>query len=339
MDWKSSLTAFAALSSVANAAVVRSQDLDYSALSLREVGARNTKDWRVWLEKDGDPISFWHDVPVWPDESNKLVVNLVVEVPRWQDAKIELKRDEPLNPIVHDSLKDAPRFVESVWPHKSYPFIYGSIPQTWESPNYKHGFTGLIGDNDPVDVFDIGQDCGYVGQVKQVKILGGLALADGDETDWKLLSIDTNDPLARLVNSYEDVERYRPGTMKTFRDWWTRYKVARGGGVINIVGDWYQNVTYIQSVIEESHKTWAELVEGQVDSNEINYNQTSRPDVKNSFIEKSTTTERFDIPAESRIEPAAPRPEKYDNWYYLNINSSLIVLPETQQVFLNKQGP
>jgi inorganic pyrophosphatase len=34
-------------------------------------------------------------------------------------------------------------------------------------------------DNDPVDLFDIGQDPGYAGQIKQVKILGCLALNDG----------------------------------------------------------------------------------------------------------------------------------------------------------------
>jgi hypothetical protein len=35
---------------------------DYSAVSLREVGARNTLDWRIWLLHKCKPISFWHDV-------------------------------------------------------------------------------------------------------------------------------------------------------------------------------------------------------------------------------------------------------------------------------------
>ena len=35
---------------------------DYSAVSLREVGARNTLDWRMWLLHKCKPISFWHDV-------------------------------------------------------------------------------------------------------------------------------------------------------------------------------------------------------------------------------------------------------------------------------------
>jgi hypothetical protein len=34
---------------------------DYSAVSLREVGARNTLDWRIWLLHKCKPISFWDD--------------------------------------------------------------------------------------------------------------------------------------------------------------------------------------------------------------------------------------------------------------------------------------
>ncbi|OLN96619.1 Inorganic pyrophosphatase 1 [Colletotrichum chlorophyti] len=307
-----------------SAAAVSPQTLDYDALSLREVGSRNTKDWRMWLEKNDDPISFWHDVPLWPDERNKQIVNFVVEIPRWQDGKIEIRRQEPLNPLFHDTRNGAPRFVESVWPHKTYPFLYGSIPQTWESPNFAHDFTGFEGDNDPVDLFDIGQDPGYTGQIKQVKILGGLAVADGEETDWKVMGIDVKDPIASLVNSYEDVEKYRPGTVKAFRDWFTYYKVARGGDVIPIVGDWYQNVTFMEHVLEYSHKSWLELIRGEVDSNTINYNQTSHRNITKSFISRCVVTTKLGIPTKSQVEPAAAKPEQSNRWYYLDSNYSLI---------------
>jgi inorganic pyrophosphatase len=125
----------------------------------------------------------------------------------------------PTDPIFHDTNEDGVRFVESVWPHKSYPFLYGSIPQTWENPNLNHSFTGFPGDNDPVDAFDIGQDIGYVGQVKQVKVIGGLALVDGDETDWKMLVLDVNDSLAPMVNSIEDLNTYRPGVAEAYYQW------------------------------------------------------------------------------------------------------------------------
>lgn len=135
------------------------------------------------MEKDGCPASFWHDVPLYPTingTTNDQIINFVVEIPRWTDGKIEIKRDEPFSepcsgvpcllpslswhghdssdPIFHDERKGAPRFVESVWPLKSYPFLYGSVPQTWESPNFEHPFTGFEGDNDPIDLFDIGQE-------------------------------------------------------------------------------------------------------------------------------------------------------------------------------------
>lgn len=72
--------------------------------SLREVGARNTEvnsdehgrnhadvllqEWRIWLEKDDNPISFWHDVPLYPDPKNKSIVHMVVEIQRWTSGKM-----------------------------------------------------------------------------------------------------------------------------------------------------------------------------------------------------------------------------------------------------------
>lgn len=61
----------------------------------------------------------------------------------------------PIDPIYHDDKDNVPRYVASIWPHKSYPFLYGSLPQTWENSNIKHNFTGYPGDNDPMDVIDI----------------------------------------------------------------------------------------------------------------------------------------------------------------------------------------
>lgn len=115
---RSSIFITAVLAAVSDAVSLGS--FDYKSLSLREVGARNTEvrsspknkktktttqnaksdalqDWRIWLTKDGDPISFWHDIPTWPDENDRQIINVVIEVPRWQDAKIEMARDEPMS--------------------------------------------------------------------------------------------------------------------------------------------------------------------------------------------------------------------------------------------------
>lgn len=47
-----------------------------------------------------------------------------------------------------------------------------------------------------------------------MKIVGTLALLDEGETDWKLVAIDINDPLAADVNSIADVDKYFPGLLK-----------------------------------------------------------------------------------------------------------------------------
>jgi inorganic pyrophosphatase len=260
---------------------------------------------------------------MYPDAKNKQIVSFVVEIPRWTDGKIEIRRPEPLNPIFHDEKDGKPRFVESVWPHKSYPFLYGSIPQTWENPNLDHDFTGFPGDKDPMDLFDIGQDDGYTGQVKQVKILGGLAVNDGNETDWKILGIDIKDPIAPLVNTYEDVEKYRPGTIQAFRDWFTYYKVARGDSLIPIIGETYQNVSFIVDTIEQSHGYWQDLVSGKEDPGKIEVRQTSQPEYK-SYVSCKDAQKEFKIPQKTKTKEAEGKPEKYDWWYYLDAEKKLI---------------
>jgi inorganic pyrophosphatase len=133
----------------------------------------------MWMQKDGKPISPWHDIPLYPFEGNTSIINYYIEIPRWTDGKIETARNEPLNPIFHDSTNGKPRFVATVWPHKTYPFHYGSIPQTWEDSTILHNITGYEGDNDPMDMFDITSiGNAQVGEIRTAKVLGGLPMID-----------------------------------------------------------------------------------------------------------------------------------------------------------------
>jgi inorganic pyrophosphatase len=106
------------------------------------------------------------------------------------------------------------RFVRNCFPHKGYIWNYGAFPQTWEDPTQIHPETKAAGDNDPLDVCEIGEQVGYVGQVKQVKVLGIMALLDEGETDWKVIVVDVNDPLASKLNDIEDVEQHLPGLVR-----------------------------------------------------------------------------------------------------------------------------
>jgi inorganic pyrophosphatase len=91
--------------------------------------------------------------------------------------------------------------------------------QTWEDPTVAHHDTGAVGDNDPVDVVEIGEKVAAVGEIKQVKVLGVMALLDEGETDWKVIAIDVNDPLAAKMNDIQDVETYLPGLLRATNEW------------------------------------------------------------------------------------------------------------------------
>jgi hypothetical protein len=53
------------------------------------------------LVKDGKAFSPFHDLPLWVDKS-KAIANMVVEIPRGKNAKLEISRTDVLNPIKQD---------------------------------------------------------------------------------------------------------------------------------------------------------------------------------------------------------------------------------------------
>ena len=68
----------------------------------------------------------------------------------------------------------------------------------------------------------------YVGEVKQVKVLGLFGLIDDGETDWKIVAIDVRDPLADQLNDIKDVEKHCPGLLKATYEWFKIYKIPDG---------------------------------------------------------------------------------------------------------------
>ena len=68
---------------------------------------------------------------------------------------------EELNPIKQDIKKEKLRFVANVFPHKGYIWNYGALPQTWEYPEHVDKSTNCGGDNDPIDVCEIGKNLPY----------------------------------------------------------------------------------------------------------------------------------------------------------------------------------
>ena len=59
------------------------------AYQTRKVAAPNTLEHRVYIEKDGIPVSPFHDVPLYAN-ADQTVLNMIVEIPRWTNAKLEV---------------------------------------------------------------------------------------------------------------------------------------------------------------------------------------------------------------------------------------------------------
>ncbi|KAB2612522.1 soluble inorganic pyrophosphatase 1 [Pyrus ussuriensis x Pyrus communis] len=167
-------------------------------------------------------VSPWHDIPLQVGDG---VFNFVVEIPKESSAKMEAATDEPHTPIKQDTNKGKLRY---------YPYNinwnYGLLPQTWEDPTVADAeVEGAFGDNDPVDVVEIGDSQRRIGEIRKVKPLAALAMIDEGELDWKIIAISLDDPrLLSLMTlmMLRSISRY--GTLTAIRDWFRDYKIPDG---------------------------------------------------------------------------------------------------------------
>ena len=90
----------------------------------------NRSEHRVYIEKASDHsvVSPFHDIPLFADQNNG-ILNMIVEVPRWTNAKMEISKEEAFNPIKQDVKKGRLRFVRNCFPHHGYIWNYGAFPQ------------------------------------------------------------------------------------------------------------------------------------------------------------------------------------------------------------------
>ena len=85
----------------------------------------------MFTEQQGQVVSAWHDIPLFADKTNG-ILNMIVEVPRWTNAKLEISKEEAFNPIKQDIKKGRLRFVRNCFPHHGYIWNYGAFPQVSE---------------------------------------------------------------------------------------------------------------------------------------------------------------------------------------------------------------
>eukprot|EP00270_Netrium_digitus_P002636 TRINITY_DN129_c0_g1_i1.p1 TRINITY_DN129_c0_g1~~TRINITY_DN129_c0_g1_i1.p1 ORF type:complete len:361 (-),score=99.15 TRINITY_DN129_c0_g1_i1:204-1136(-) len=229
-----------------------------------QVGESNTLEFRVFItDASGSTISPWHDIPL---EAGDGLLNFICEIPKESSAKFEVATDEPGTPIKQDTKKGKLRF---------YPYNinwnYGMLPQTWEDPGHANAdVENAFGDNDPVDVVEIGEKVAASGEVYKVKPLAVLAMIDEGELDWKVVAIRADDPKAALVNDIDDVEKVFPGTLTAIRDWFRDYKIPDGKPANRFgLDNKPAGKEYAFKVIAETHEFWVKLVKRSVPKGEL----------------------------------------------------------------------
>ncbi|XP_032745152.1 inorganic pyrophosphatase [Rattus rattus] len=267
-----------------------------SNFSSEERAAPFTLEYRVFIKNEkGQYISPFHDVPIYADkmtnafstlkdqqqvwqsqESLADVFHMVVEVPRWSNAKMEIATKDPLNPIKQDVKKGKLRYVANLFPYKGYIWNYGAIPQTWEDPGHSDEHTGCCGDNDPIDVCEIGSKVCARGEIIRVKVLGILAMIDEGETDWKVIAINVDDPDAANYHDISDVERLKPGYLEATVDWFRRYKVPDGKPENEFAFNAeFKNKEFAVDIIKNTHDYWKALVTKKTDGKGISCMNTT----------------------------------------------------------------
>lgn len=231
-----------------------------------ERGQLHSPEYRVFFKDNqtGNVVSPFHDIPLEAAGSSSKeapLYNMVVEIPRWSNAKMEIATKEPYNPIKQDSKKGKLRYVSNVFPHHGYIWNYGALPQTWENPAFIDPHTKCHGDNDPIDVCEIGSKVLPRGSVVPVKVLGIMALIDDGETDWKLIVIHAQDPLAEKLNDIDQVETIMPGLLKATYEWFKLYKIPDGKLANKFAFDGEaKNAKFALNIIKETHDQWKELI-------------------------------------------------------------------------------
>lgn len=226
--------------------------------AIKKVASGIGLDYMLQAHADcGKPISFWHDIPLFPaTEGGKVIpyhVNFVCEIPKTTRKKFEVNTKGEGNPIKQDTKNGKLREYSKgdIW------FNYGCLPRTWEDTEFVHPDVGFPGDGDPLDACEIGMRMFATGEVRETKVLGVICMIDEDETDWKLICIDVEDRWAPELNNVEDVDRLLPGALDQIREWWRTYKVTDGKPLNKFgLNEKFMPREYAMEVIVECHEAW-----------------------------------------------------------------------------------
>jgi len=236
----------------------------FMSVETATTGEFGTTDFTLSFTSEGKSFSPWHDAPL---ELEGGLYNMLTEIPKMSKEKMEVATKVEGNPIMQDEKKGKPRLY-----HGPIFWNYGCLPQTWEDPNVKgdEETGGAFGDDDPVDVVEIGAAALAMGSFTPVKVLGCLSMIDDGELDWKVIAIAATDEFADKINDVEDIDKYYPGTVSGIREWFRWYKTPDDKPVNGFGhGERALSAAETKEVIAETNKHYKALIEGKSEKGKL----------------------------------------------------------------------
>ena len=209
-------------------------------------GQLGQKDFQIDYFLNNKNISPWNDISLRIED----LFNMVVEIPTFSRDKIEMSKQHPFNSLKYDLKNNQPRMY-----HGPIYWNYGFIPQTWENPDLKEFDCG--GDDDPLDVIEIGGSLLDRGSIHQVRVLGCLAMIDRDEYDWKIIALNKNDKYFDNIHHIHDIHKYYPNTLSGILEWfrWYKYPDNRKLNIFELE-EKFQDSDFAQNIIKKTHQQW-----------------------------------------------------------------------------------
>ncbi|KAJ7116796.1 inorganic diphosphatase [Mycena crocata] len=282
----------------------------------RIVGAPNTQEHRVFVSYNEHIVSSLHDVPLHPNpspnsstselvnktEDAELLLNMVVEAPRWTSAQMAIAPGEAFAPIRQAMRGRRLLHVKNCFPHRGYIWNYGALPQTWD-------------EGAPLRVCELGERVAQAGDVCTVRVLGILAPRDEGILRWTLLAVDIADPLAARVHNIADLERECPGMVTATKEWFRLYKLPDGKDQNTLeLGGEVKETDFAREILRKAHQGWRNVV---TDNTSSDFVDPSNVTIRNSpgFI-RDGDAGLHDATQEGP-RPPAPIASSASKWWYI----------------------
>lgn len=95
--------------------------------------------------------------------------------------------------------------------------------------------------------------------------MGAIGLLDEGETDWKIVVVDTTDPLSERLHDAPDLDRVCPGLLEATLHWFRVYKIPDGKPENQFaLNGQVKGRDFAVEIVEETHRVWKDLIAGRI---------------------------------------------------------------------------